>query len=61
MILKESLEAVFFSKPVVIVLNAQKEIMPLRHKVSEAGFNIKASKIEAVELVVVKQLLTNID
>ena len=61
MVLKESFEAVFFSQPIVIVLNSQKQIMPLRHEVSEAGFNIKASKIEAVELVVVKQLLTNID
>ena len=35
--------------------------MPLRHDMSEANFNIEASKIEAVEPVVIKQLLPDID
>src|ERR1700730_16184211 len=61
MVLKESCKAVFLGQPVVVVLKAQKQIMPLRHDVSEADFKIKASKIEVVELIVIKQLLTDID
>src|SRR5436190_16119751 len=60
-ILKESGEAVFLGQPVVIVVDAQEQIMPLRHEISEADFNIKTSKIEVVESVVIKQLLTDID
>jgi hypothetical protein len=61
MVLKESSEAVFLSQPVVIVLNAQKQIIPLRHEISEADFKIKASKIEVVESVVIKKLLPDIN
>src|SRR5439155_7934641 len=35
--------------------------MPLRHEVSEAGFNVKTSEVELVEPVVVKQLFADID
>ncbi len=35
--------------------------MPLRHEVSQAGFNIETSEIEFVEPVVIKQLLPDID
>ena len=31
--------------------------MPLRHEISESRFNIKASEIEVVEPIVIKQLL----
>src|SRR5215472_516496 len=61
MVLKESFKAVFLGEPVVIVLNAQEQIMPLRHEISEADFKIKAPEIEAIEAVVIKQLLTHID
>ena len=61
MVLEESCKAIFFGQPVVIVLNAQKEIMPLRHEISESGFKIKASEIEIVEPIVIKQLLSDID
>src|SRR5215469_1187193 len=61
MVLKESCKTVFLGQPVVIVLNSQKQIMPLRHQIPEADFNIKASKIEVVESVVVKELLADID
>jgi len=61
MVLKESCKAVFLRQPVVVVLNAQKQIMPLGHEISEADFKIKASKIKVVESVVIKQLLTDID
>src|SRR4029450_7711529 len=60
-VLKESCKAVFLSQPVVVVLNAQKQIMPLRHEISEADFNIKTSKIEIVESIVIKQLLTDVE
>src|SRR5882724_8235053 len=61
MVLKESSEAVFLGQPVVIVLSAQKQIMPLRHEISEADFKIKAPEIKVVEPVVIKQLLPHID
>src|SRR5580704_10861925 len=35
--------------------------MPLRHDISKADYKIKASEVKAVELVVVKQLLSDID
>jgi hypothetical protein len=59
--LKESCKAVFLSQPVVIVLDAQKQIMPLRHEIPQADFNIKAPKIKVVESIVIKQLLPDID
>src|SRR5438105_12286266 len=61
MVLKESCKAVFLGQPVIIVLDAQKQIMPLWHEISEAGFKIKAPEIEVVELIVVKQLFPDID
>src|SRR4029450_7770987 len=61
MVLEESCKAVFLGQPVVIVLDAQKQIMPLRHEISEANFHIKASEIEVVESIVIKQLLPDID
>src|SRR5207237_684650 len=60
-VLKESRKAVFLGQPVVVIINAQKQIMPLRHEISQADFNVKASKIEVVESIVIKQLLTDID
>src|SRR5206468_9435124 len=61
MVLKESCEAVFLRQPIVIVLKAQKQIMPMRHEISEANFKIKAPEIEVVEPIVIKQLLPHID
>src|SRR6266478_5437065 len=60
-VLKESRKAVFLGQPVIVVLSAQKQVMPLRHEISQADFKIKASKIEVVELIVIKQLLTDVD
>src|SRR5436190_21323232 len=60
-VLKESCKAVFLGEPVVVVLKAQKQIMPLRHEISETDFKIKASKIEVVESLVIKQLLADVD
>src|SRR6266536_3339632 len=60
-VLEESRKAVFLGEPIVIVLGAQKQIVPLRHEISEADFNIKASKIKVVESIVIKQLLPDID
>src|ERR1043166_2805211 len=61
MVLKESSETVFLGQPIVIVLSAQKQIVPLRHEVSKAHFNIKAPEIKVVEPIVIKQLLPHID
>ena len=61
MVLEESCKAVFLGQSVVIVLNAQKQIMPLWYEISEANVHIKASEIEIVEPVIVKQLLADID
>ena len=60
MVLKEGFKAVFLGEPVVIVLNPQKQIVPLRHEISEAHFKIKTSEIEAIEPVVVEELLPDI-
>src|SRR5215471_3083656 len=61
MVLKEGFKTVFLGQPVVIVLNPQKQIVPLRHEISEADFKIKVSEIEAIEPVVVEELLSDID
>ena len=44
MVLKEGFKTVFLGEPVVIVLDPQKQIMPLRNEISEADFKIKAPK-----------------
>src|SRR5712691_4607311 len=61
MVLKESCKGVFLGQPVIIVLEAQKQIVPLRHEISEPTFKIKASKVEVVELIVIEQLFPHID